>query len=105
MVVDKNDNNEGYRGYVNYETWRVMSDYFGDMDLNELDMLLGNVDYDKTLDQRIFSASIPIESYVDEMLDEKAPRYILESFTNNVDYYELAATILEQRQEFLDYEE
>lgn len=93
--------NKGYRGYCNYETWKMMVDYFNHLDLDEIDMIIGELDSSKTHDQIVFSVSIPVEDYVLEMLEDKAPSYILESFTNNIDFYEIAESLLTGRDELI----
>lgn len=86
-----------YNGWKSYETWKVMSDWFGDMNLEEHQSLIGESPDDMV--------SYLCRCYVEDMLGDDAKGYILESFLNCVSWGCVAEAVIYNLEEMLEYED
>jgi len=86
--------NKKHNGYHNYETWRVMLEILGDIEWDDDEEVTANI-LEEIVSDVVFSNSVE--------KDCLAADYA-RSFLSNVNYYELAETINEDR-EFIKSEQ
>jgi len=85
-----------YNGWNSFETWKVMHDYFNDMDLEQLEShFFGRSRY---------SNADLARSYVELVLEDSNDLFVIESFLDCVDWHEVERAIEDNYEDFKQYE-
>ena len=86
---------EKYNGWNSFETWKVMHDYFNDMELEDMNTVFFN--------KGRYSVCELARSYTEMMLEGKNELIIIESFLDCVDWDEVERAIYDNYEDMNEY--